>query len=80
MSLRKKAFRVSSCIHHHFNIDECDGLLYDSMFNATEWEIIILLFISQGCQFSGKSLNSGPGNLFSGHMFQFFVYKLSNSR
>ena len=24
----------------------------------------------QGCQFSGKSLNSGPGNLFSGHMFQ----------
>ena len=29
------------------------------------------------CQFSGKSLNSGPGNLFSGHMFQFFVHKLT---
>ena len=25
----------------------------------------------QGCQFSGKSLNSGHGNLFSGHMFHF---------
>ena len=35
---------------------------------------------NQGCQFSGKSLNSGHGNLFSGHMFHFFVYKLNNFR
>ena len=29
------------------------------------------LRIIQGCQFSG--LHSGPGNLFSGHMFQGFL-------
>ena len=29
--------------------------------------------LTQGCQFSGKSLNSGPGNLFSGHMLHFCV-------
>ena len=40
----------------------------------------LLLFNNQGYQFSGKILNSGPGNLFSGLMFQFFVYKLNNVR
>ena len=30
-------------------------------------------YIMQGCQFFGNSLNSGPCNLFSDHMFQFFL-------
>ena len=33
-------------------------------------------YFVQGCQFSGKSLNSGPGNLFSYHMFQFFCVQI----
>ena len=32
-------------------------------------------FTSQGCQFSGKSLNSGPDGLFLGHSFGFLCTK-----
>ena len=61
------------------------------LFYSTQWllhlapnsqMVLSVLSNMQGCQFSGKSLNSGPGNLFSGHtcMFHFCVYKLNNYR
>ena len=53
----------------------------DGNFWNVYFVVICMICIScyeQGCQFSGNSLNSGPGELFSDHSVGFFVYKMAH--